>query len=217
MAKVPVCGVKTFMQTGVARARLWGTFGIDQGTYATPASPSKCHGAGELALNVGPLDRKSAALTGNPRQTQVLPARVDMQSGLGAPFDGIVDGIQFEAADRLHLDNFEGQADRRARKQWGGGIAKPGKYVLSGFLADLGWPPGADPRLDMDKAIVRVAVGNLIDIAPFRTGPDAAQWEHAGFQGGLVHSINQGPDIHRSVQIARILDDQVRHANGPVR
>src|SRR6478609_1930719 len=87
--------------------------------------------------------------------------------------------------------------------------------MFAGLLAGGEVAPFAESQHHVEKAEVRVTVGDCVMLATHRTNANAAEREDAGFNRGLAHQFDNGAHIDAPIEIGGIFNGEMRHVLTP--
>src|SRR4029079_12434452 len=83
--------------------------------------------------------------------------------------------------------------------------------MFAGLLAGGEVAPFAEPQHHVEKAEMRVAVGNRIMLAAHGANANAAKREDAGLNRGLAHQFHNGAHVDARIEVSGIFDSEMRH------
>src|SRR6266851_4751168 len=129
----------------------------------------------------------------------------------GLRFQNVVDVVALPTGllvVDLHVERQREFARREDRIEM---IGQDAKNMFAGLLASREIAPLAKPQHHVEKAELRIAVGDGVVFAAHRTHADAAEREDSGFHRDLADDFDDLAHIDAGIEIGGIFKREMRH------
>src|SRR5258706_5784820 len=133
----------------------------------------------------------------------------------GLRFQNVVDVVALPAGFLVVDLHVERQRELARSKHWIKMVGQRAEDMFSGLLAGREIAALAKPQHHVEKAEMRIPVGDGVVLATDRTNADAAERKDPGLHRGLADHLDDFPHIDARIEIGGIFEREMRHVRYP--